>query len=358
MKIVLIVVLVILGLLVIALLKRGKGKPIKLLDENGNSFPNGLSTREKIMIGGVSQYVFITSENVNHPVLLFLHGGPGSSEIGLEDFTHGQRLEEKFTVCYWEQRGAGLSYGAGKSSEKMTVDLMVTDAIELTEYLMKRFDKDQIYIMGHSWGTFLGTKVISKKPEYYKAYFGIGQISNQKASEKIAYHYMLEHAEKIGDVKAVNTLKAENPESPNFPSNKYLLSVRTNYMNKYGVGLIHSDNFKMSELVKKILAFKGYSFFDILKYPLGSQLSSKMLFPSVIAENLMETETQFELPIYILQGAFDMQVSYSLAKDYSDLLLAPKKGFYTFKNSAHSPNLEEKELFLETVFTILENSEK
>ena len=36
-----------------------------------------------------------------------------------------------------------------------------------------------------------------------------------------------------------------------------------------------------------------------------------------------------------------------LAKNYLDVIEAPKKKYFAFTNSAHSPNMEEPELFIQ-----------
>ena len=91
--------------------------------------------------------MFIRSKDVTHPVLLYLHGGipdyflTRSYPTGLEDY---------FTVVWWEQRGSGLSYSADIPPETMTVEQLVSDTLEVTNYLRHRFGKEKTYLMGHS----------------------------------------------------------------------------------------------------------------------------------------------------------------------------------------------------------------
>ena len=339
----------------IALIK-GQGTPVRLSKESKNTFDKQFSTREKIYINNSEQYVFITSEDITNPVLLFLHGGPGSPEVAMHNFKDEDRLEKRFTVCYWEQRGAGLSYQARLSPEEMTLDLMVEDTLQVTEYLMKRFHKEQIYLMGHSWGSFLSIKTIQKKTDYYKAYLGVGQLSDQKESERLAYDFMLNHATLIKDKKAIKALTAYDLNTNSFPSNKYIMSTRTKYMNKYGIGVKHEDNFKMTVLLKEVFLFSGYSLIDCVKFGLGSSFSMN-LNSIYLNENLMETSTHLNVPIYILHGIYDYQVSHELAKEYLETIQAPDKGFYSFNQSAHSPNFEETKKFLTIVFSLLDKQE-
>lgn len=358
-KIIIILLIFLIAIIISVAVYKGRGKAVELEDSNGNEYKNGISTREKIKIGGKEQYIFLTGENKNNPILLFLHGGPGSPEIAMSSFKEGERLEEKFTVCYWEQRGSCLSYDAKPKKDKdMTLDLMISDTLELTNYLRNRFNQDKIYIMGHSWGSFLGVKTIVAKPEYYKAYFGIGQIVNQVKSEKLAYEYMVNKAEQIDDKKALMELEKFSIDSVNFPENKYILTTRTKYMNKYGIGIMHEEDYKMSKLIKEVLLFEGYSLIDFAKYGLGGLYSNKTLFKYVLEDNLMDNSYKFEIPVYILQGKYDYQVSHDLAKEYYGKIEAPEKEFYSFENSAHSPNFEETDKFLEIVFEILNRNEK
>jgi hypothetical protein len=84
--------------------------------------------------------MFIKSKNINNPVLLFLHGGPGMPEYGLTK-KYPVYLDNLFTVCWWEQTGCGLSYNKNVEIEHITTENIVLDAIEITTYLIKRFNK-------------------------------------------------------------------------------------------------------------------------------------------------------------------------------------------------------------------------
>jgi len=141
---------------------------------------------EKIFvdINGVKQGMFITSTDAAHPVLLYLHGG-----LPEHILTHKYptRLEKYFTVVWWEQRGAGISYNASLSRDCLTVEQLIYDTLEMTNYLRNRFDQEKIYLLGHSHGSFFGIQAAAKAPELYHAYIGEAQMSNQLKSEVQAY---------------------------------------------------------------------------------------------------------------------------------------------------------------------------
>ena len=343
-----IITLLLIGLLVLALYSPGKLEPLK--DKEGVEIVGSISEKIFTEIGGIKQGFFIRSENPENPVILFLHGGPGSPELPMfYPFETPERLEKYFTVCYWDQRGAGMSYSSTIDPTTMTLAQFIDDTRQITEYLQQRFNKQKIYLMGHSWGTYLGVKTIEKYPDNYIAFIGIGQISNQLESEKIAYNYMMQHAKEIGDKRAVKKLERFNPNASDFPSLKYLLSARSLLMNKYKIGIIHSNEFSVSGLIKNMLTFKGYSISEKLFYFKGSMFSLDNVWHYVESDNLNETSTKFQVPLYIIHGKFDYQVSHTLARQYFERIEAPDKAFFTFENSAHSPNVEEPDRFVTVV---------
>lgn len=239
-----------------------------LTDNSGKAIENSISEKNWAEIGGIRQGYFIRSENLDNPVLLFLHGGPGFPETpDVMSSVPDMRLEKLFTVCYWEQRGTGISFNPAIDSLSMTADQLVEDTREMTEILQKRFGKSKIFLMGHSWGTMLGIKTIQTYPELYQAYIGVGQMSDQRESERLAYDYMLNHAMEIGDENTVKALKKYDRYAFDFPPLDYHMTVRNKTLNKYGVGAFHENRSGLLGL-KSYLYFDGYTLkekFNLLK---------------------------------------------------------------------------------------------
>ena len=92
---------------------------------------NGISQAQYLELGGVKQYVLIRGEELDNPILLFLHGGPGASATALLRKFNSE-LEKYFTVVYWDQRGAGKSYDRLMRPEDITVQHYKEDLQELT----------------------------------------------------------------------------------------------------------------------------------------------------------------------------------------------------------------------------------
>ena len=338
--------ILLIGLIVLAVNSPGKLEPLK--NSEGKEIVGSLAEKNFIEIGGIQQGFFIRAENPENPVILFLHGGPGSPELPiLIPYEISERLEKYFTVCYWDQRGAGMSFNNSIDPATMTVAQIVEDTRQITEYLQRRFNQEKIYLMGHSWGTYLGVKTIEKYPEYYIAYIGIGQLSNQKESEKLAYDYMLQHATEMNDESAVKNLQKFDKNAADFPTLDYIGTVRSSLMNKYRIGLAHQETVSTIDLAKSLLFFRGYTLSEKVNYLKGTMFSLTRMWNYVVEDNLLESSTTFQVPIYIAHGKYDYQVSHTLAREWFDKIEAPRKAFFTFENSAHAPIAEEPEKFVQ-----------
>jgi pimeloyl-ACP methyl ester carboxylesterase len=342
------------GLLVILINSPGKLPPLK--DEQGKVIPGSISEKLWIEVNGIKQGMFIRGENPENPVVLYLHGGPGEPMLqfmsAVEETEKSERLEKYFTVCYWDQRGSGMTYSKSTDPSTMTLEQMVEDTRVVTEYLQSRFGQDKIYLIGQSWGTFLGVKTIEKYPENYLAYAGIGQAVNTVESERLAYDYMLNHAKKINDKKAIEELEKYDMSSfPWFDKDDfswlfYLGKTRTKILNEYGVGRMH-QGVSFSDMLRAFFMFKGYTLREKINWFIGEDFSIVRLFPICLNDDLAVSSVEFEVPFYIVHGGLDYVTSLVIAENYFDIVKAPKKEFFLFENSAHSPNLEEPEKFVE-----------
>ena len=142
-----------------------------------------IKSAEAVKIGGIMQWISLKGESGSDPVLLFLHGGPGSAAMRYGDsFTSA--LQKKFVVVQWDQRAAGKTARHNASPQPLTVALFESDVLEMVNYLQKRFAKEKIYIMGHSWGGFLGLSLATKHPEVIAAYIAISPMVFQNESER------------------------------------------------------------------------------------------------------------------------------------------------------------------------------
>lgn len=326
--------------------------------------PKNIMSLEKIKLGGIDQWIYIRGKNTDNPILLYLHGGPGMSWMHI--FRHFQApLEDYFLVVQWEQRGSGKSYSRKIPKETMTIEQFISDLHELIEMLRNRFNKEKIFLMGHSWGSILGTFMVQRYPELFYAYIGMGQVTNMMENEKMLFQFTLDQAVKRNNKKAIKELKKIGPpfEGLHPPYEnvykggynaklivfKWLINfVETKYDSNYSK--IDEIKKQYSNEIKKYLEFlylsnPEYKPFDIFKNISGGKFSTKTMTKEILTVNLFKQVPELKVPVYIIIGRNDRITSAELAKKYFDALKAPKKEVIWFEKSYHAPNLEEPEKF-------------
>jgi pimeloyl-ACP methyl ester carboxylesterase len=326
-----------LSFIVVILFRSGK-QPQPFLTENGEVIKNSISEKTFIEINGTRQGMFIKSKDSSNPVLLYLHGGMPDYFL---DEKYRSGLDEIFTVVWWEQRGSGLSFHPDADSGSVTMDLMISDIIGMTNFLRHKFEKEKIYLMGHSGGTFTGILAASKAPELYHAYIGVAQMSDQVSSEKLAYNHMVEIYRNKGNKKMVKKLLAV-PVKDAIPEE--YLKIRDIVMHDLGVGTTRDIRSVFTGIFLPSLMCRDYTITEKFNTWYGKARSGvSVLWKEMIITDLRNIVTELKIPVYFFAGNYDYTCSTDLAKSYFEMLVAPVKGLYIFEHSAHSPFYEEPE---------------
>jgi len=299
--------------------------------------PNSIASLERIRIGEIDQYVLIRGEDNSHPVLLFLHGGPGMPAMYLAH-AFQRELEKDFVVVQWDGRGAGKSYREDVSGT-LNTEQLVADTVELTNLLRVRFHHDRIYLVGHSWGTYLGMLAIARHPELFRAYVGIGQLARLSPIAEIQDKYIRESARRVGDQDTIQELEQKGAE------------VRETLLFKFG-GEIHNAK-SFAPLLLTGLAAPEYSLRDALDVPKGVSLYSRHFVYNSIPGELMDVITHVEIPVYFFTGRYDYTDPFSLTGEYFLEISAPAKHIVWFEESAHFPFYEEPAAFAQQMRGVL-----
>jgi pimeloyl-ACP methyl ester carboxylesterase len=317
------------------------GRPDPLRDATGNVIPGSLSERVTVEIGGIPQAMIIQSTDPANPVLLFLHGGPGMTEFFMElDYPTG--LERHFTMVWWEQRGAGMSFSTDIPPETMTMEQMISDTIEVADYLRDRFDHDRILLLGHSWGSYLGIQVAAAAPERFLAYVGMAQIVHQLRSEVMAHAFLLETYRARGDTAMVRRLEAA-PVSMEASTSPEWMQLRDAAMHRAGVGHTRDISSVVTGIFLPVWRVRAYTLTDKINVWRGKLWSRPFFWEALLQDDLSARLTDFDLPVHFFVGRYDQTANPDLSRAYFDAIHAPVKRFHVFENSAHSPLFEEPE---------------
>ena len=339
----------------IVLIFNSSGKVIPFTDNDGNQITASISEKISVNINGKKQGMFIKSKDKNNPVLLFVHGGPGMPEYAISR-EYPLVLENLFSVCWWEQRGTGMSYSSYLKPDELSFEKLTEDIIEVSNYLRKRFGQEKIYLMAHSGGTFIGMQAAAKAPELFKAYIAVAQISNQLESEKLAYNYMLEQFTLSDNRNMLKKLKKYSVNQINTPS---YYAMRDAPMHKLGIGTTHKMKSVFNGIFMPVMLNKEYTLKEKINIWRGKYFTTHKagLWNKLVNTDLTKLVKKLDIPVYFIHGKYDYTVSYSLAKSYFEKLEATEKAFYAFENSAHSPLFEEPQKMQKTLLEIIKKSE-
>lgn len=335
-------VLVVMGVLVALRLMVPAGTPRIRVTGRGDP-TKAMAVLEKIRLGGSDQWILERSENTDHPVILFLHGGPGTSQLTLNR-RKTRDLERSFIVVNWDQRGAGKSYRAIDDVARMNIDQFVEDTRELTAYLLNKFGKDRIVLAGHSWGSLIGALTVSRYPELYHCFVGIGQVANAAQGESASYQWTLQRAREEEARRAIAQLERMGPPPYRGDWQAKVLTQRR-LLGRFG-GECHGSRIGALGLVLGgVLFSREYTLVDRLNVFRGIFGSMRLLWPPMLEVDLFERVPEFKVPVYLMEGRFDHEAPSEIAARYFDAIRAPAKELIWFEQSAHMVNCEETDKF-------------
>jgi pimeloyl-ACP methyl ester carboxylesterase len=285
---------------------------------------------EDITLGGIRQKILIQGDDIANPILLWLHGGPGSPAM-LLGHHFSSELRRHLTIVHWDQRGAGLSYDPELEERQISEDLIESDAVELSQWLAQRFEKKKIYLLGHSFGSVIGLRLAFAHPELFHAYIGVGQVIKPSRSEILTYAWLEHTLRQVGDQNGLERIREAR-----FPVFDLVI--------KYG-GRMHQPVDYYGIIESSPYYFDGY---------IEQMRNARGFCQKAIAANRTKGPDDFfreapelKVPAYFMEGRFDRvpACAPALVVEYCRRVRAPRKEVLWFDKSAHLPNLEEPERF-------------
>ncbi len=303
---------------------------------DGRPLDGSVAEIANVRIGGHDQAVMIRGRSTGNPVLLYLAGGPGGTDLGAMRADVG--LEQDFVVATWEQRGVGKSYAALDPVSTLTVDSMVADTLELTDYLRDRFGQDRIYLAGNSWGSILGVLAVQRQPDRYHAFVGAGQMVSPRETDRMFWEDALAWAERTGDTALGATLRGNGP-----PPYDDLLA--------YEPAISHEHDWNpypeldLDREMPANLFVPENSVMDRINGLRSFLDTFSVLYPQLQDIDFRTDATTIEVPVYLAVGAHEARGRAVLADEWFAMLQAPAKERVVFEHSGHRPQFEEPAAF-------------
>ncbi len=319
-----------------------------IVDADGNPIDGSIAELTSIEVNGHDLALLIRGHSVDNPVLLFLAGGPGGSEMGAMR-NHLPALEEHFTVVTWDQRGTGKSYPELDPTDTITLDGFVDDTIAVTDHLRQRFDRERIYLAGQSWGSTLGVLAVQRQPDRYEAFIGVGQMVSQLATDRIFYDDTLAWARAEGDQGLVDQLVEIGP-----PPYDRMLSYETALSYEHEVyPYDHTPNAEGEGGFSENFIVEEYALIDQV-HLLGAFIDTfAALYPQLQDIDFRESATGFDVPMFFVQGAHEADGRAEPFEEWYPLIEAPIKDVTVLETSGHRPMFEQPDEFVDYMTSVV-----
>jgi pimeloyl-ACP methyl ester carboxylesterase len=314
---------------------------------NGQPVPGSIAELTTVELGGQEQAVSIRGADPDNPVLLYLSGGPGQSDIAFARALL-QPLERDFVVVVWDQRGSGKSYASLDPTSTYTLEGLVGDTIALTEHLRDRFAEEKVYLLGESWGSTLGVLAVQERPELFHAYIGSGQMVSQRATDQIIWRDLLAYADRTGNGELYDqVLTLGEPPYRDTPwANSLIMGYYGLLETPYDPPAAYVARGEASGVGQFGLFGSEYTFVENANLIRGLVDMFSLMYPQLQEIDFRTDVPELGVPVYLLNGANELRGRRDLAHEWFEQLSAPHKELITYADAGHAVAFEQVDAFL------------
>lgn len=295
---------------------------------------NEISELHTFSLGGVPQKVLIEGKSRELPVVINLHGGPGSPI----PFSVGCRgLFPMFTDCfimvYWDQLGSGIN--DYKLKDEFTVDSFVDMTFDLITEVKKLFPTNKMILFGMSWGSVLALKVLQKAEKSLDAVVIWGQVFKKLFLNEEVYKALEEAGVSEKKMQKIRAITADNFSDRDMQFlTKCIRKYTDGYTNKKG------EQTPMGGIIKGLMTSPDYTFKDFKAIAVNGTATSTYLWPELLKMDLTEELLGVSVPYYILQGDTDIVTSTAEIVKEIEAFDNPYLHCQIIANSGHIPGKE------------------
>jgi len=305
---------------------------------------------EYVRINGIKHYLLHYRTKDEAPVLLFIHGGPGQSESMIAYIVE-EYSSRNYNIVYYDQRGAGKTYLRNKKIKPNT-EILKKDLLEIVLYVKKVYRKDKIGILGHSWGSVLGSMFALEHPEHTLCYIGCGQVVNLIENEREGYRKLKEAIEQSGNKRDRKKLEkiGDYPVLDTFDRKSYWKMARVrNLQGKYHLAIDFDRR-----MIKMFLNSPIMGLVDIFPLVMGRKVNMQVL-KELMLFDLRSKGVEYQVPVYYVLGENDQQTPVQMGITYLHEIVAPEKKLYLIKNAGHLTMIDNMDDYRTAVCEIVDD---
>lgn len=302
-------------------------------------------------LNGYPQKILFEGKNSTSPIIIYLHGGPGSPV----PFCAGSRglfpeITDRFILVYWDQLGCGINNYP--IDDTFSIDSYIKMTVDLIKAVRSDFPENPINLFGVSWGSILAANAAAQAPELINRVLVYGQVTNnlffnrevfdalkgarlnRKEKEQLGY---LETAGSIGqkEIMAMAGLIRRHTEG---------------YTAKSG------GKMPMGKIIFGLLTSPDYTFKDFKAVAVNGTQKNQSLFQEVIRLDLRSVLGNITVPYLIMQGDTDIVTSTKFIESFVKESGNEYLRFALVKNSGHMPGRDGMAYVLEKGLAFLHSA--
>lgn len=301
---------------------------------------NEISDLISLSLNGYEQKILIEGKSRTLPVVITLHGGPGTPipfSVGCRGLF--PEFTDNFIMVYWDQLGCGINNCI--IDDAFSIDDFVKMTEDLIKEIKKRFVDNKILIFSTSWGSILSAKLLERNPNAVDGVIASGQIiKNVFLCEEVMNEL---DKSKISRKKMdkIRTVTVDNYSGKDLQLISTSLRKYTNaYQNKIGAKA------PMGSIIKGLLTSPDYKFKDFKAIMVNGYMKNNSLWKEILRIDLSEILGGVEIPYLLLQGDTDIVASTQTAKSLVSNCNNPNLRIQVISNTGHMPGVEMMEALM------------
>ncbi|MFG3257940.1 alpha/beta fold hydrolase [Streptomyces sp. NPDC048172] len=305
----------------------------------------GIDEQYFATFGGLDQWLHIRGEDRDNPVLVELHGGPGSSNSILANVSRD--WERHVTLVRWDMRGTGktLRRSGPDGQGELSFERLLRDAVEVVEHVRERLGVQRVILLGCSFGSAIAMRLARSHPHLVSAYIGTDQKIFDGGRDTTDYYAALDRLAQAGKRKELAAVREMGPDQRSWSAEQF------SHFNRFASATDPHTFAAMKSLVMKSLWYSPlHSLREIVTFFKSFMVSAAVL-PDTAAFDDWADGTRFDVPFFLVQGACDLVNTPARARAYFDDVQAPVKEFTLIEDAGHFALYKRPEVFLDLLRT-------
>ena len=295
---------------------------------------NEISQVYTFNLGGYPQKVLIEGKNSELPVVITLHGGPGTPipfSVGCRGMF--PEFTDNFIMVYWDQLGCGINNYIIDDSFKISSFTDMTR--DLISEIVKLFPKNKTYIFSTSWGSVLSALISSICPDKISGVVACGQI----IKEIFFNDEVLSELERSKiPKKKLEVLKNTNSENATSKELQLMSSCLTRYTSAYNNS--KGKKAPMSLIIKGLITSPDYKLKDFKAIVINGYKGNNSIWNELLKIDLSDTLSHVTIPYIILQGDTDIVASTQRVIEFVESAANDNLTYSVVKDNGHLPGVD------------------